>query len=273
MTLCICTLKTLVQLITFKLGGTENYKVEFTDVQLALHTRNKSGFITRTCVRSPDNAQFQDQYDRCNDVVLSWLLGYVSHDLYKGQVFSKITKDVWDELEETYNKHDGLHIFNLHHKIYTLIKFGMSLSDYYHECNALWRLMHFLMGLDDVFGFVRSLILTTKPLPDMKSAFSTLSRDGSYRNSHVPSKAVKSGPVAFAARSNEPNDDWGDSAVNGNKSEPKSSTKNPKVSIVDEAATYQNSMQTNNTDIVGLFGSTSSRKDTGDKEYATETSV
>ncbi|GJT99833.1 putative reverse transcriptase domain-containing protein [Tanacetum coccineum] len=47
---------------------------------------------------------------------------------------------------------------------------------------------------------VMSLILTTEPLPDVKSAFATLSRDESRRNSHVSSKSAKSGPTAFAAR-------------------------------------------------------------------------
>ncbi|GKD59130.1 hypothetical protein Tco_1296639, partial [Tanacetum coccineum] len=128
-------------------------------------------------------------------------------------------------LEETYNKQDGSVIFNLHRKIYTLTQFGMSLSEYYHECNTLWRqfdslvdlpgctcevthkvkkhsqllwLMQFLMRLDDMLSSVRSLILTTEPLPDVKYAFATLSKDESYMNSNVTSKSSKSGPTAFA---------------------------------------------------------------------------
>ncbi|GJR89190.1 ribonuclease H-like domain-containing protein [Tanacetum coccineum] len=103
----------------------------------------------------------------------------------------------------------------------------MLLSEYYHECNALWRqfdalidlhtcacvsapkakehsqllrLMQFLMDLNDVFSYVRTLILTIEPLPDVKSAFATLSRDDSYRSSNLTSKSAKSGPAAFAAR-------------------------------------------------------------------------
>ena len=170
--------------------------------------------------------------------MLSWLLGCISQDLYKGQVFSIDAKSVWDELNETYNKQDGSVIYNLHHKIHTLTQSGMSLSEYYHEFNALWRqfdslvdlptcvcdtapklkqhsdllrLMQFLMGLDDSFSSVRSLILTTEPLPDVKSAFATLSRDDSHRNSHVASKSVKTGSAAFAARpnvGNSQNNNW-----------------------------------------------------------------
>ncbi|GJZ13005.1 ribonuclease H-like domain-containing protein [Tanacetum coccineum] len=125
----------------------------------------------------------------------------------------------------------------------------MSLSEYYHECNSLWmqfdslvdlpactcegstklkehaqllRLMQFLIGLDDMFKSVRSIILTTEPIPDVKSAFATLSRDESNRNSHSTSRSVKAGPSAFAARSNNSNgnSNWNSinsSNNNGNK--------------------------------------------------------
>ncbi|PWA58642.1 zinc finger, BED-type [Artemisia annua] len=43
------------------------------------------------------------------------------------------------------------------------------------------------------------------PLPDVKSAFATLSRDDSHRNSQVASKSVKTGSAAFAARPNNGN--------------------------------------------------------------------
>ncbi|GKB87193.1 ribonuclease H-like domain-containing protein [Tanacetum coccineum] len=156
------------------------------------------------------------------------LEGCVSPDLYKGQVFCKNSKNVWDELKETYDKQDGSVIYNQHNKIYTLTQSGMSLSEYYHECNSLWRqfdslvdlpactckgseklkahskllrLMQFLMGLDVVYGSVRSMILTTDHIPDVKSAFSTLSRDESHRNSNMTSKTSKYGPAAFVAKS------------------------------------------------------------------------
>ncbi|GKB52370.1 ribonuclease H-like domain-containing protein [Tanacetum coccineum] len=73
-------------------------------------------------------------------------------------------------------------------------------SDKLTEHAQLLRLMQFLMGLDDVYGSVRSIILTSDPIPDVKSAFATLSRDESHRNSNMVSKTSKSRPTAFAAR-------------------------------------------------------------------------
>nr|GEV49220.1 hypothetical protein [Tanacetum cinerariifolium] len=70
------------------------------------------------------------------------------------------------------------------------------------------------MGLDDVFGSVRSTILTSDPIPDVKSAFATLSRDESYRNSNATSKSSKSRSTTFAARSG--NNNWVSNRSNNN---------------------------------------------------------
>ncbi|GKE06899.1 hypothetical protein Tco_1398917, partial [Tanacetum coccineum] len=72
----------------------------------------------------------------------------------------------------------------------------------------------FLIGLDDVFNSVRSIILTTKPKPDVESAFATLSRDESHMNSHSSSKNVKVGPYAFATRPS--NSNWNSNRNNTN---------------------------------------------------------
>ncbi|GKC75040.1 putative reverse transcriptase domain-containing protein, partial [Tanacetum coccineum] len=79
--------------------------------------------------------------------------------------------------------------------------------------NQLLRLMQFLMGLDDMFSSVRSLILTTEPLPDVKFAFATLSRDESHMNSN---KTTKFGSTAFVVRPGNTNK-W-NSNKNGNTS-------------------------------------------------------
>ncbi|GJV76821.1 putative RNA-directed DNA polymerase, partial [Tanacetum coccineum] len=220
-----------VPLINFKLEGTENYKVWKAALTIAIHTKNKLGFINGKLVRPSEEGFMQEQWDRCNSVVLNWILGCVSQDVFMGQVFSKNAKVVWDELEETYSKLDGSVIFNMHYKIPSLSQSGSSLSEYYHKFNALWRqydslvnlpdcvcensnklkehnqlikLMQFLMGLDEVYAPIRSIILTSDPLPDVRGAFATLSRDESHRGSQSSSTS-KTGNSAFVARPNTRN--------------------------------------------------------------------
>ncbi|GKA85883.1 ribonuclease H-like domain-containing protein [Tanacetum coccineum] len=123
----------------------ENYKVWSAAVDLALHTRNKIGFINGKSVREEKTGPLQEQWD---------------------------------------------------------------------------RLMQLLMGLDDVFNSVRSIIPTTEPIPDVKYAFATLSRDESHRNSYSTSKDVKTGSAAFIARSSNgnSNNNWNSNRNNNSNS-------------------------------------------------------
>ncbi|GJX75721.1 ribonuclease H-like domain-containing protein [Tanacetum coccineum] len=169
----------------------------------------------------------------------------------------------------------------------------------------LLRLMQFLMGLDDVFSFVRSIILTTDPIPYVKSAFATLSKDESYRNSNVTSKNVKYGPTAFAARtsnnnwtSNRNNTSFNNNRRSGRIDHGKSTshtltsdqyqrlisllsgigdTSKGYASVaesnLESDETYDDGGDSAVVDTADVISSTSSRKDISENEYATETVV
>ncbi|GKB54782.1 ribonuclease H-like domain-containing protein [Tanacetum coccineum] len=179
---------------------TENYKVWCTAMQFALHTRNKIGFINGKSDRDENVGPLQEQWDRCNVVVLSWLLGCVS----------KMLK-MLGRIKRTYDKQDGSVIYKRQFDfLVDLRACTCEGSAKLKEHAQLLRLMQFLMCLNDVFNYVRSIILTTQPIPEVKYAFATLSRDESHRNSHSTFKSVKVRPSAFAARSsnNNSNNNW-----------------------------------------------------------------
>ncbi|GKA05068.1 hypothetical protein Tco_0684188 [Tanacetum coccineum] len=86
---------------------------------------------------------------------------------YKAEVYSEIVAEVWDELQETYDKIDGYVI----HKIHGL-KQGV-------------------------------ICLLESPLPDVKEAFNIVSREESHRGLHPSSgSSSEAHPVAFVAKSN-----------------------------------------------------------------------
>nr|XP_043636137.1 uncharacterized protein LOC122607266 [Erigeron canadensis] len=187
----------------------------------------KISFIDGTCVRSDEDEILAQQWDRCNAVVLSWILNCVTEELYLGQIFSKNASVVWSKFKETYDKVDGVVTFNLHNKINSLCQNGSALSEYYHKLNSLWKQfdaliklptcvchvakdfqehnklikqMQFLMGLDESYHSVRSQILTNDPLPSVKSAYALLSREESLRNASMNSVVNKSSSNAFASK-------------------------------------------------------------------------
>ncbi|GKA57750.1 putative transcription factor interactor and regulator CCHC(Zn) family protein [Tanacetum coccineum] len=212
--------------INLKLTETDNYNVWSHAMTLALHSKNKLGFINGKCKKSTDKS-LVNQWEMCNSIVLGWLLGSISEKLYLGQFFFRIPSEVWDELKETYENVNGSVTFDLHHQINNLNQNGSTLSDYYHKLNSLRKqfdslvklhactcdaakhfkkhndlikLMKFLMRLDELYLPLRSNILTKDPIPDVKTAFSVISRDESYRGSSSAT-GNKHHASAFAARS------------------------------------------------------------------------
>ncbi|XP_076930450.1 uncharacterized protein LOC143595282 [Bidens hawaiensis] len=218
-----------LSIISTKLKGTENYFVWANAMKLALQVKNKLGFVTCKCLRPTENQVLIDQWDRCNSIVLTWILNSVCEELYVGQVYSQQAYEVWEELRETYEKIDGLVVFNLYQKINVLNQNGSSVSDYYHSLTSMWKqfdamvqlpscscqaskgfndfsqlikLMQFLMGLDDIYQPVRTNLLTREPLPTVKVAFSIVSREESHRNSSGSSKGQTQN-VGFVSKNSQ----------------------------------------------------------------------
>ncbi|GKC76307.1 ribonuclease H-like domain-containing protein [Tanacetum coccineum] len=228
-------------IISVKLTGTENYRVWADAMKLAINTRNKTGFLDGTCLKSSyaNSAPMSDQWERCNSIVLSWLFNYVSEELFPRQIFYDNAFEVWAELKETYDKLDGSITFNLLQKIHHFKLGELTVSEYYHKLNSLWRefdimtklpkcscaarenvskhnqlikLMQFLMGLNDVFQPIRSSLLSKETLPDVKDAFAIISREESHRGlaSSSSGNVTKPQVSSFVAKSNN----W---ISNGNK--------------------------------------------------------
>ncbi|GJY79568.1 hypothetical protein Tco_0485369 [Tanacetum coccineum] len=143
--------------------------------------KNKTSFIDGSCKRSNVDEVLGRQWDRVNAM-------------------------------ETYDKVDGFIIFGLHHKIHTLKQNGSFIADYYHKLNAplkqfeaiielpkctchvaddfrkhnqLLKLIQFLMGLDDSYMQIRSFIFSREILPDVRSAYATISNEESYKVASV----------------------------------------------------------------------------------------
>ncbi|GJT51520.1 ribonuclease H-like domain-containing protein [Tanacetum coccineum] len=194
------------------------------------------GFITGACSRSDylASAPLLDQWDRCNVVVLNWILTSLSQDVYLGHVFSDNPAKVWNDLKETYDRVDGSIVFNMIQKINSFKQRSLHVVEYYHKLNSLWKefdaltklpdctcearnevvdhdklmkLMQFLMGLDDVYQPIRSSILTREILPEAKDAFVIISREESLRGSGNWSNGNSSGNWSNGNNANKGNYD------------------------------------------------------------------
>nr|GEY46946.1 receptor-like serine/threonine-protein kinase ALE2 isoform X2 [Tanacetum cinerariifolium] len=196
-------------------------------VILILQELNVSSLENKSLSCSCKSVKTEGLKDRCNAVVLTWIINSVSTDVYMGLIYSDDAATAWKDLESTYDKVDSSIIFNLLQKISCIKQGGSSLADYYHRLNSLWRefdslsklptfvcdankeldklmkLMQFLMGLDECYLSVKSSLLTMDPLPEVKDAYVIVSREESHRGFPKSSSVTeaKLNAISFAAKS------------------------------------------------------------------------
>ncbi|GKE06032.1 hypothetical protein Tco_1398050, partial [Tanacetum coccineum] len=184
-------------------SGSNNNNIVSIDINDPLYLHSNVTNDGKCVKPDPKTSPFLDmQWERCNSIVLTWILNCVSADLFVRQVFSSNAKTMWDELAETYDKVDGSVIFNFHHKINIISQSG-SLFDgasSYKDHAQLLKLIEFVMGLDDVYAPIRSTILVIDPLLTVNEAFYLLLRDESHRLSHSGGSGVKGNNSAFVSR-------------------------------------------------------------------------
>lgn len=68
-------------------------------VLVSLLSKNKLGFINGSCPCPAPNSHFFDQWRRCNDMVIAWLLNSLSRDIAESVIYFQTAKELWTELE------------------------------------------------------------------------------------------------------------------------------------------------------------------------------
>ena len=87
------------RLVPYPLIG-DNYQAWRRSMTMALSAKNKLGFINGTIPQPSDESDplFFD-WQRCNDLVLSWITNCLSQQIYATGLYVYIAKEVWDNLQ------------------------------------------------------------------------------------------------------------------------------------------------------------------------------
>lgn len=65
-------------------------------MMLTLSAKNKLGFVNGSIPTPPTTSTDYKLWERCNDLVMSWLLFNLEDTIAKSVLFMKTAKDVWD---------------------------------------------------------------------------------------------------------------------------------------------------------------------------------
>lgn len=107
-------------------------------MKIALLPKNKIRFIDDTCLKEKQETALQPQWERCNAIVLSWILNSVSKKLFTGIVYSSNAQSVWHDLKERYGKVNGSRIFKLRRGINGFVQGSLSVSIHFTKLKKLW---------------------------------------------------------------------------------------------------------------------------------------
>ena len=125
--------------VRIQLTGMENYTLWSKAMKLTLLTKNKLGFVDGSIKRENYIVDYdKKQWDRCNAMVLSWLMSNVSKDLVSGILFCFNATLVWSDLNERFDKVNMSRIFHLHKSIVTHTQGTSLVSVYYSKLKDLW---------------------------------------------------------------------------------------------------------------------------------------
>ena len=80
---------------------------------MALISKNKIGFLTGVIpIPTPDDPTYSS-WERCNTLLVSWLINSVSRSIVQSIIYLDWTIDVWNDLQERFSQSDILCIAEL----------------------------------------------------------------------------------------------------------------------------------------------------------------
>nr|XP_033509140.1 uncharacterized protein LOC117274037 [Nicotiana tomentosiformis] len=82
-----------------------------------------------------------EQWRRCYDMVIDWLLNSLSKDIVESVIYSQTTEELWSELEKRYEQADGAKLFQLQRELNNISQGTNDVAAYFTRINRIWDQM------------------------------------------------------------------------------------------------------------------------------------
>ncbi|KAA8529669.1 hypothetical protein F0562_034231 [Nyssa sinensis] len=132
----------------------------------ALRAKNKLGFITNDIPRpnNPDDPLL-DLWDRCNDMVVSWIQNSISSSIKSSVAFVDDAHEIWIDLQDRFSQQNGPRIFQLKKSLAGILQDNDSVSVYYGKLKTLWDELSIYDPIPVCnYGTMKTLVDRTLPL-------------------------------------------------------------------------------------------------------------
>ncbi|XP_057444806.1 uncharacterized protein LOC130737053 [Lotus japonicus] len=209
-------------------------------MKMSLLTKNKLGFVDGSIAEPPQDHPVSPFWQRCNMLVLSWLIKSMSVEIAQSILWRDKAIDVWKELSERFSQADLFRISELQEEIFSLKQGDNSVSKFYTSMKILWdeldvlnplpvctcnprcscgaikniedernknQVVRFLRGLNDQYSGVRSQLMLLDTLPNVNRVFALIAQ----QERQFAAENVSGSRALMASRENS-NDNRGSSS-------------------------------------------------------------
>ncbi|XP_074346317.1 uncharacterized protein LOC141685090 [Apium graveolens] len=184
-------------------------------MMLTLSAKNKLMFVNGTVVRPATGTTEYKAWERCNDLVISWILFNLDETIARSVLFLKSARELWKDLEDRFGFASITQIYSLEQKLSELTQGQQSVSEFYTRIKTLWdsiddiqplptcvcttsnctcalterihnaqqtqRVLQFLMKLNDRFSAVRANILMMTPIPNVTQVYRIVAQEEDHK--------------------------------------------------------------------------------------------
>ncbi|CAM8957117.1 unnamed protein product [Rhodiola kirilowii] len=104
---------------------------------MALGIRMKLGFVRGQFPRLADAYQGA-RWDKCNNVVLSWIIHSISPEIGSSLIHVADCMQAWEDLEERFSGSNDFGVFSIQQEITMLMQEDKTIAQYYNKLIQLW---------------------------------------------------------------------------------------------------------------------------------------
>ncbi|XP_074334049.1 uncharacterized protein LOC141671658 [Apium graveolens] len=198
-------------------------------MMLTLSTNNKLGFIDGFIHVPAPNAVEYKFWERCNDLVISWLLLNLEESIVKSVLFMRTAREIWLDLEERFGYASIAQVYSLEQQLAEITQGQDSVSEFFTKIKTLWDgvndvshlshctcnactynltqrlqqkqqehgVLQFMMKLSDTFAAVRGNVLMMQHLPNIAQTYRLFAQE--ERHKELSNITSQTEAMAFVA--------------------------------------------------------------------------
>jgi len=210
----------------------DNYEEWAINLETALASRKKFGFLDGRISKPEEDSSDFDDWKSINALLVSWIKMTIEPNLRSNISHKPVARDLWEHIKKHFCVSNGPRVQQLRKELSNCRQDGLSIETYYGKLTKLWdnmdacrprivctcgkcicdclavletlrehdKVHDFLMGLDEsAYGTVRSSLLIQEPLPSLEYVYLKVTQDEDSRSHKQVSDSRPDGMV-FAAQ-------------------------------------------------------------------------